>query len=50
MRDDNGMSSYFIAIKFGSNFGSGFKVKQSRLSQYWNWISGDKEKKLKVDI
>ena len=47
------MSNYFIAIEVFSNLGvilelsNHFRVFKAWLSQYWNWISGDCEKKLK---
>ena len=58
MRDDNAMSNYFICNRDIVKFRSGFRVKQSFpklllkpwLSQYWNWITYDSEKKLKENI
>ena len=58
MRDDNAMSNYFIAVEIFSNLGVILELNnnfqgsflKAWLSQYWNWISGDSEKKLKENI
>ena len=58
MRDDNVMSNYFIAVEIFSNLGVILELNnnfqgsflKAWLSQCWNWISGDSEKKLKENI
>ena len=58
MRDDNAMSNYFIVIEIFSNLGVILELNnnfqgsflKAWLHQYWNWISGDREKKLKENI